>query len=50
MREGKKQNVCIAMVHTMARGATGKTLAPKKATPNIATKSISNVTGSKGIF
>lgn len=49
VREGKEQKVCVAMVHTMARGATGKGLAPKK-NSDVATKNIQNVTGSKGIF
>jgi len=44
VREGKEQKVCVAMVYTMARGATNKGLPPKQANKNVASKSIS-VTG-----
>ena len=51
VREGKEQKVCVAMVHTMARGATGKELAPKTAPRNeVATKRSTTVTGTKGMF
>lgn len=44
VHEGKEQKVCVAMVHTMVKGATGKGVAPKKSNSNIVNKSIS-VTG-----
>lgn len=43
VREGKEQKVCVAMVHTMARGATGKGKAPEAPSKNVVNKTTRSV-------
>ena len=43
VNEGKEQDMCVAMTYNMAKGATGKTLAPKKPTTNVVSKGVQNV-------